>query len=125
MTRLRTAASILLAANVVLVGGCHAYHPITNAGALDERASSHVVRVTRREGDVLAMRGAYVEHDSLIGTDESGHARQAIALGDISSLGRNEFSPGDTALLVIGVGAASALAFSIAFLVALSHANWN
>jgi hypothetical protein len=125
MSPLRTAAAMLLAVQVLLVGGCQAYRPITNAGELDDSSSSRVVQVTRRNGEVSALRGAYVEKDSLIGSDESGHARLAIALGDISSLGRSEFSLRDTAVLMVGVAAASVIALYIAALVAFSHGNWN
>ncbi len=121
MTRLRIAASMLLATQVLLVGGCQTYRPITNPGELDERGSSRVVRVTRRGGDTFLLRGVFAETDSLIGTDAiPPGARRAIPLSDISTLSHAEFSAGQTVQVVFLVATGVVLTLYLALIILIA-----
>jgi hypothetical protein len=117
----RAPASLLLAAHVALVSGCYSYQPITSPAGLDERGSSRVVQVMRREGDTFLLRGVHVEADSLIGADAGrSNERRAIALADISTLSHLEVSAGETVQVVFLVATGVALTLYLALILLLA-----
>ncbi len=105
---------------VLFCSACTSWQRQSVPVAADAPLQSREARITRSDGAVYTLRGAYVEGDSLVGFTAADSTRVAIATAEIRAVETREFAAGRTVGLTAGVLLGLVAVVGIAAAVALS-----